>query len=123
MSAKSNGKDTPDAEVEVFRFDPHQDEQPRFEAFQIPYHEWKDKKVLEVLHYLFENHDGSLAFGESCTVQHCGSCGIRMNGRSILACDVPAEVTMKLEPLHIKRVLKDLLVDQSLGKYEKSSQD
>lgn len=121
MSKESARSSASEATVEVFRFDPKVDAAPRYETFRVPYPEWKDKKVLEVLHYIFERFDGSLAIGESCTVQHCGSCGIRMNGRSILACDVPAEGAMKLEPLFVKRVLKDLLVDQSFSSEEEEA--
>jgi succinate dehydrogenase / fumarate reductase iron-sulfur subunit len=70
-----------------------------------------------VLDLIKDKHDGTLAYRKSCRMMICGSCGMRMDGRAILACKermkpiadaghVPVISAMGNMP-----VLKDLVVD------------
>ncbi len=71
--------------LEVVRFSPESDTQPRFETFEVPYR--PDWMVLDALNYIKDQIDGSLTFRWSCRMGICGSCGMMINGREWLACE------------------------------------
>jgi succinate dehydrogenase / fumarate reductase, iron-sulfur subunit len=71
-------------------------------------------RVLELMHRIKWEQDGTLAFRRSCSHGICGSDAMRINGRNALACkllirDVGEKV--QLEPILGLPVLKDLIVD------------
>jgi succinate dehydrogenase / fumarate reductase, iron-sulfur subunit len=83
--------------------------------------------ILDCLNRLKWEQDGSLAFRKNCRNTICGSCAMRINGRSALACkenvgselarfstptteDIP-EIT--IAPMGNMPVIKDLVVDMS----------
>jgi succinate dehydrogenase/fumarate reductase iron-sulfur protein len=70
--------------------------------------------VLDLLRQIQWFHEPALAFRYSCRVAMCGTCGIRANGRSVLACQtvVPPETdTIAIGPLSGLPVVRDLIVD------------
>jgi len=70
--------------------------------------------VLDLLTEIQRSHDPSLAFRYSCRVMMCGTCGVRVNGRSTLACRtvVPEDADeVEIEPLAGLPVVRDLVVD------------
>jgi succinate dehydrogenase/fumarate reductase iron-sulfur protein len=70
--------------------------------------------VLDLLREIQRAHDPSLAFRYSCRVAMCGTCGMRVDGRSTLACRtvVPAaQDEVDLSPLAGLPVVRDLVVD------------
>lgn len=89
--------------------------------------------ILECLNRIKWEQDGSLAFRKNCRNTICGSCGMRINGRSALACkeNVGNEVKrlqisansinnsaapipeIIVAPLGNMPVIKDLVVDMS----------
>lgn len=71
-------------------------------------------RVLELLHRVKWEQDGSLSFRRSCSSGICGSDAMRINGRNRLACkllirDIGEKV--QVEPILGLPVLKDLIVD------------
>jgi len=71
-------------------------------------------RVLEMLHRIKWEQDGTLAFRRSCSSGVCGSDAMRVNGRNALACkllirDVGDRI--QVEPLLGLPVIKDLIVD------------
>lgn len=58
--------------LEVARFSPESDTQPRFETFEVPYR--PDWMVLDALNHIKDHIDGSLTFRWSCRMGICGSC-------------------------------------------------
>lgn len=71
-------------------------------------------RVLELLHRVKWEQDGTLSFRRSCSSGICGSDAMRINGRNRLACkllirDVGEKV--QVEPILGLPVLKDLIVD------------
>jgi succinate dehydrogenase / fumarate reductase, iron-sulfur subunit len=73
--------------------------------------------LLDVLDLIKDKVDGSLAYRKSCRMMICGSCGMRMDGRAVLACKermkpivdrghVPVISAMGNLP-----IIKDLVVD------------
>ena len=76
--------------------------------------------VLDVLQKIQWEQDGSLVFRRNCRNVICGSCGMRINGKSGLACQkLLSEVLDKdgsellIEPMGNLPVIKDLVVDMT----------
>jgi succinate dehydrogenase / fumarate reductase iron-sulfur subunit/fumarate reductase iron-sulfur subunit len=70
--------------------------------------------VLDVLLAIQREHEPSLGFRFSCRVAMCGTCTLRVNGRSVLACQtvVPEDATaLRLDPAAGFPVVRDLIVD------------
>ncbi|MEB3292047.1 MAG: succinate dehydrogenase/fumarate reductase iron-sulfur subunit [Synechococcales bacterium] len=101
-------------------------EAPRYQTYQIEAE--PGNTILDCLHRIKWEQDGSLAFRRNCRNTICGSCAMRINGRSALACkeNVGSEVTrfaattgdlmtgeptITIAPLGNMPVLKDLVVD------------
>lgn len=99
-------------EARVFRFDPSLDQAARYETFEVP-HE-KGMRVLGVLLYIQEKLDTTLAFRYSCRRRRCGSCGVMVNGRPVLACIAEAKPQMVIEPSPNLPVVRDLVVDAAV---------
>ena len=95
--------------VKIFRYDPSEDKNPRYETYDVPYE--KDMRVLDVLMFVQENLANSLAFRYSCRRRRCGTCSVLVNGRPVLACMEGAEREMTIEPLPNLPVIRDLVVD------------
>jgi succinate dehydrogenase / fumarate reductase, iron-sulfur subunit len=79
--------------------------------------------VLDVLHRIKWEQDGSLAFRRSCGHGICGSCAMRVNNQNMLVCsvllkDLKHKKPIKIEPLPSMPVIKDLIVDMTTF-YEK----
>ena len=68
--------------------------------------------VLEILSKIKEDQDPTLAFRAMCRSSICGTCGVKMNGRAVLACkERVKEEEIVLEPLEGFPVLRDLVTD------------
>lgn len=81
------------------------------EVFQVPREEGKTISVMNVLEYIYQNLDGTLAFFHhaACRQAVCGKCTVKMNGRVVLACVEPVvEDEVELEP-YKKDVIKDFV--------------
>lgn len=74
-------------------------------------------RVLEMMHRVKWEQDGTLAFRRSCSSGICGSDAMRVNGRNRLACKILVRDvvedggTIQLEPILGLPVVKDLIVD------------
>ena len=107
---------TNNATVKIFRFDPTVDKEPRYETYKIPAEAWNNRKVIDVIRYIYENFVPGLSFREPCRQRVCGGCTVRVNKKSVLACDTIAEKEMVIEPTTKYKVLKDLIVDMPFSK-------
>ena len=72
--------------------------------------------VLDALLQIRLRHDPSLVVRHSCMHASCGTCGVRVNGREVLACDtkvakLPAGRPIEVEPLANQRLVADLATD------------
>ncbi|MNZ46438.1 Succinate dehydrogenase iron-sulfur subunit [compost metagenome] len=105
-------------EVQVYRYHPEQDRQPRMQSLSLP-EEFRSRMVLDALELLHEA-DPTLVYRRSCREGVCGSDGMNINGKNRLACITPvAEAlgkgnTLIIRPLPGMPVIRDLVVDQSL---------
>ena len=100
------------ANVKIFRFDPTMDKEPRFETYEVPAEGWQERKVIDTLRYIYEKFDQGLSFREPCRQQLCGACVVRVNNKSVLACDAKSEQEMTIEPVPNCKVIKDLVADR-----------
>ncbi len=103
--------------VRVQRFNPDHDKKPYLAEFSVPMS--PDTTILDALHYIKAELDGSLTFRRSCRHAICGSCAMNVNGHNILVCKTPLrkEVDGKrqvtVRPLSYLPIIKDLVVDRT----------
>ena len=98
----------------IRRFDPEVDEEPRWVDYDVEL--YSTDRVLDALHKIKWEVDGSLTFRRSCAHGICGSDAMRINGKNRLACktlikDINPEKPITVEPIKGLTVLKDLVVD------------
>ncbi len=98
--------------LKIQRYNPEVDSQPRWETYRIEA-DPKDR-VLDLLHKVKWEIDGTLAFRRSCAHGICGSDAMLINGKNRLACkvlvrDLGEEITVA--PIRGLPVKKDLIVD------------
>jgi succinate dehydrogenase / fumarate reductase, iron-sulfur subunit len=101
-----------DVTLRVRRFNPETDQASHVETYQVPAEPMD--RVLDLLHYVKWNIDGSLTFRRSCAHGVCGSDAMLINGTNRLACKVLVRELgeqISVEPLRGLKVKKDLLVD------------
>ncbi|MGC9516622.1 MAG: fumarate reductase (CoM/CoB) subunit TfrB [Methanomicrobiales archaeon] len=96
--------------IKVLRYDPQKDEKPYFETYEIE--ETKKMKVLDALNYINEKYNANIAYRSSCRAGQCGSCAVKQNSDSVLACKAEIKDNDVIEPLDFD-VIKDLIVDRS----------
>lgn len=103
--------------VTVFRFDPDDSSGGRYETYEVPYFSHMD--VIDVLRYIRDNIDHSLAFRYSCEEGKCGLCSVVVNGKPVLACKrtVQKGESLTIEPLPNFPIIRDLIVDRD-GYYD-----
>jgi len=103
--------------LKVRRLNPEAGGEPYFQSYSIDAPQ--SATVLDSLLQVREDVDGTLAFRCSCRSAICGSCGMRINGVSRLACKTnvveiaPGGQEITLEPLANLSVLKDLVADMA----------
>lgn len=88
--------------------------EPYWQEFSLTAHE--TERVLDALHKIKWEEDGSLTFRRSCAHGICGSDAMRINGRNRLACkallkDLNPRKPITVEPIKGLPVIKDLVVD------------
>ena len=99
-------------ELSIQRYDPERDEKPHWEKY-IVQSEPMDR-VLDLLHRIKWESDGTLTFRRSCAHGVCGSDAMLINGRNRLACKIRVDQLGKrisVAPLPGMPVIKDLVVD------------
>ena len=99
--------------AKVFRFDPSQDKEGRFQSFTI-----KTTEPLSVMAILAEVHDLDPTFAcrtSTCFKGKCGSCLIRVNGKNVLGCVelIQPGTEILLEPHSQFEIIRDVAVDFS----------
>jgi succinate dehydrogenase/fumarate reductase iron-sulfur protein len=98
--------------VNVLRFDPTVDEDPYYQAYDVPVVE--DQSVLDVLDYIHDNLDGSLAYygHAACHQGVCRRCLVIVNGKPSLACQTKVTGNLTLEPPDKLSVVRDLVFEK-----------
>ena len=103
-----------DVTLRVRRYSPDTDAGPYWEEFTVRAN--RTDRVLDALHTVKWEKDGSLTFRRSCAHGICGSDAMRINGRNRLACkvllkDLDPSKPITIEPIKGLPVVKDLVVD------------
>ncbi len=99
-------------ELSILRYDPERDNKPHWDRYSVE-SEPMDR-VLDLLHRVKWEHDGSLTFRRSCAHGVCGSDAMMINGRNRLACKIRVDQLgrkISVAPLPGMAVIKDLVVD------------
>ena len=73
-------------QIEVLRYRPEQEDEPAWQRFTVPFSD--DMSVLQGLLQIKDDQDGSLSLRWSCRMAICGSCGMMVNGKPRLACQI-----------------------------------
>jgi succinate dehydrogenase / fumarate reductase iron-sulfur subunit len=76
-------------------------------------------RFVDLLRQINDEQDPTLAWSSSCEHGQCGTCGMRINGRPLLTCELLVENAVDMfntfvftvEPLTIAPVIRDLVVD------------
>ncbi|MBM7437189.1 MULTISPECIES: succinate dehydrogenase iron-sulfur subunit [Streptomyces] len=108
--------DTPyiTATFRIRRFNPEVSDEVEWQDFQLSID--PKERVLDALHKIKWEQDGTLTFRRSCAHGICGSDAMRINGKNRLACktlikDINPEKPITVEAIKGLTVLKDLVVD------------
>ncbi|RBL87413.1 succinate dehydrogenase iron-sulfur subunit, partial [Streptomyces cavourensis] len=102
------------ATFRIRRFNPEVSDEVHWQDFQIEID--PKERVLDALHKIKWDLDGTLTFRRSCAHGICGSDAMRINGKNRLACktlikDINPEKPITVEAIKGLTVLKDLVVD------------
>ncbi|MGW5738246.1 MULTISPECIES: succinate dehydrogenase iron-sulfur subunit [Streptomyces] len=102
------------ATFRIRRYNPEISADATWEDFQVEID--PKERVLDALHKIKWELDGSLTFRRSCAHGICGSDAMRINGRNRLACktlikDINPSKPITVEAIKGLTVLKDLVVD------------
>lgn len=106
-------------DLRIRRFNPEQAKKPWWGEYTLKDVNRNDS-VLDLLHRVKWEIDGTLALRRSCAHGVCGSDAMRINGANALACktlvmrlakDAGDTVKIQVEPIVGMPVLKDLIVD------------
>ena len=109
----ANESSTRSLTVQIKRFNPEADKEPRWQEFKVDAEPWD--RVLDVIQKIKWDQDESLALRRSCAHGVCGSDAMRINGMNGLACKILIKNLksdrLTLEPILGLPVIKDLIVD------------
>ena len=113
--------------LKLRRFNPESGEAAYWQNFDVELP--PERSVLDGILRAKEDEDGSIGIRCSCQAAICGSCGVRINGKSALACNTKlgeaAEASKQpdgsivVEPFGNMPVLKDLIVDMDAVHWKK----
>jgi succinate dehydrogenase / fumarate reductase iron-sulfur subunit len=129
-----------DYALKIRRFDPESGEPAYWEEFNVDVD--PERSVLDGILQVRGDQDGSLAIRCSCQAAICGSCGVKINGRSRLACNTligeaaedakrkfgdrdgvtsgqDTSAAIVVEPMGNMPVVKDLIVDMDAVHWKK----
>src|SRR5258706_14279836 len=111
----------PEYALKVYRFDPESGNAPTWDDFKVELPE--HMSVLDGILQARAKQDGSIGIRCSCQAAICGSCAVRINGKTRLACNTKIGTAAEeargrtgldeivVEPMANFPVLKDLIVD------------
>ncbi len=113
--------------LKLRRFDPESGNPPYWEEFDVDLA--PERSVLDAILQARNDQDGSIGIRCSCQAAICGSCGVRINGKSSLACNTKLGLaeessqeddgTIVVEPFGNMPVIKDLIVDMDAVHWKK----
>src|SRR4029077_6178939 len=114
--APAPGSTTIEIALKIWRYDAVTGDK-ELKRYEVEAPDWVT--VLDALDLIKDKHDGTLAYRKSCRMMICGSCGMRMDGRAMLAWREPMKAIVEaghvptIAPMGNMPVLKDLVVDMA----------
>jgi succinate dehydrogenase / fumarate reductase iron-sulfur subunit len=83
-------------------------------------------RFVDLFRKINDEQDPTMAWNSSCEHGQCGTCGMKINGRPVLTCELLVENAINLfkthtfvvEPLTVAPVIRDLVIDMEKA-YEK----
>jgi succinate dehydrogenase / fumarate reductase iron-sulfur subunit len=119
----------PEYALKLYRFDPETGQAPTWDDFKVdlPDH----MSVLDGILQVRAQQDGSVGIRCSCQAAICGSCAVRINGKTRLACNTKISLAAEeaqdrygvgeivVEPMANYPVIKDLIVDMDAVHWKK----
>src|SRR5436305_15140264 len=117
-----------DYALKIRRYDPEPGQAAYWENFTVDLP--PERSVLDGILQARNDQDGSIGIRCSCQAAICGSCGVRINGKSRLACNTKigeaadraqtmGRNAIVVEPMGNMPVLKDLIVDMDAVHWKK----
>src|SRR3954465_12083461 len=117
-----------DYTIRVRRYDPESGDSAYWQDFDVDLA--PERSVLDAILRAKGDEDGSLAIRCSCQAAICGSCGVRINGKSALACNTKLGEALEraekygfdrivVEPMGNMPVIKDLIVHMDAAHWKK----
>ena len=82
-----------------------------YKTYDVPYVE--RMSIMNVLDYVQQNHDRSLAFYKSCRIGKCTGCIVEVDGKGKLACTTLAKDGMQIGPAAKRELIRDLVIDEA----------
>ena len=116
----------PDYKLKIRRFDPESGESSYWSEYDVEVD--AERSVLKGILTARDDQDGSIGIRCSCQAAICGSCAVRINGKTALACNTAiGEAAAKagpgnpivVEPMNNMPVIKDLIVDMDAVHWKK----
>jgi succinate dehydrogenase/fumarate reductase iron-sulfur protein len=97
--------------VRIARFDPEIDSSPHYQTYEVPLS--LRMTVMDVLDYIYENLDPSLAYHShtSCHRRICARCNMTINNKPGLSCHTEIFGDITIDPLPRFKVIRDLVVE------------
>ena len=107
----------------IYRYNPDTDKKPYMQDYKLELAEHSDMMLLKAL-LLLKEQDSTLNFRRSCGEGVCGSDGMNVNGKNMLACITSLSSlgnNIVIRPLPGMPVIRDLVVDltQFYEQYER----
>ena len=105
--------------LKIWRSTPTADGREKRELVDFQVDTFEEATLLDVLDEVKHHHDGTLAYRKSCRMAICGSCGMRMDGKAVLACKTPMKELAAagrvpvIAPMGNMPVVRDLVTDMA----------
>jgi succinate dehydrogenase / fumarate reductase, iron-sulfur subunit len=114
-----------DFALKIRRYDPESGEAAYWADYDVDLS--PERSVLDGILQVKDREDASIAIRCSCRAAICGSCGVRINGKSALACntrigqaaEAARDGTITVEPMGNMPVIKDLVTDMEAVHWKK----
>ncbi|MDH4198887.1 MAG: succinate dehydrogenase/fumarate reductase iron-sulfur subunit [Spirochaetia bacterium] len=117
-----------DIYFKIYRYNPEVDQKPFYDDFKISVE--RGVTILRAINYIKDHVDSSLSYRFYCQAGICGSCAMRVNGVSKLACTTQVwdelenckeKDMITIEPLNNFEIIRDMIVDYKpvINKLEK----
>ena len=115
-----------DYTLKIRRYNPESGDVARYRNYEVDIE--PERSVLDGILYAKDHEDASIGIRCSCRAAICGLCGVRINGKTALACNTRIsdaaqtagdDNAIVVEPMNNFPVLKDLIVDMDAVHWKK----